>query len=115
MSEEPNPNSLNEQVAAEIIRGLDNFGLTIRPKGLNLGIPEKIYWPVSHILRSVCRDFHFGELVETGFPVGIYVLTPSLLLSDKIKDAIRAVALEHGKPFKTKVLFFSRPDCGAVT
>jgi hypothetical protein len=63
-------------------------------------------WKIARVLRSCVRDFHLGELVESGAPVGIYVLTPDYDLGSKTKREIEALVLECGKPFQTKVRFF---------
>jgi hypothetical protein len=123
MSNEQNPDNLNEAIARAIdagggqscdvigiLRELKRTGLKIVPDGFNVGISEQIYWPICRILRSVCRDFHFGELVEQGRTVGIYVLTPGVELGDEIKTDIGALMLKHGMPYRTKVSFFSQVD-----
>jgi hypothetical protein len=63
-------------------------------------------WKIARALRSCCRDFHIGELIEVGVPVGIYVLTPDYELELEAKREIEVLVLECGKPFQTKVRFF---------
>jgi hypothetical protein len=73
------------------------------------GISTDVYYLACRALRTVCRDFHFGELVERGVSVGIYVLTPDVLLPMDVKDKIRTIQREHC-PMCAKVSFFSQSD-----
>lgn len=70
-------------------------------------------WEISRILRSCCRDFHIGELIEHGEPRGIYVVTPDCELGQSVRRDIEAIVLECGKPWQTKVRFFSKSDASS--
>jgi hypothetical protein len=64
-------------------------------------------WEIARILRACVRDFHLGNLVESGACTGIYVLTPDHELEAWAKREIEALVLKCGKPFMTKTRFFS--------
>jgi hypothetical protein len=65
---------------------------------------------LQRLLRPHCRNYHFGELVEGGLPVGIYILTPDAPLAPWLKKDITDLVLETGFPLRTKVSFFSHAD-----
>ena len=89
---------LKAQVAAS-----DRFSL--RHPALNPG--RNASWEIARVLRACVRDFHLGDLVESGACTGIYVLTPDHELEAWAKREIEALVLECGKPFMTKTRFFS--------
>jgi hypothetical protein len=82
-------------------------------------VPEKLGWQIARLLRSECQDFHFGTLVAHYFPnqkawkwkpVGVYILTPGLNLSDKLKQEIRLAVVQHMGLSRGEVRFFSQED-----
>ena len=79
--------------------------LSLRHPALNSYLNES--WEIARILRACVRDFHLGDLVESGVCKGIYVLTPDHELEAWAKREIEALVLNCGKPFMTKTRFFS--------
>lgn len=73
-------------------------------------LPIRMTFAMARVLSSYCRDFHFGELVESGMPIGVYVITHGLDLPQEAKITIREIVMTYGTPLRTVVRFFSRED-----
>lgn len=75
-----------------------------------MGVSTTLGFDIQRLLRPHCRDYHFGELVEYGMPIGVYILTPGVRLAPWLRQEIREVVERDGMPMRTKTSFFSQRE-----